>query len=63
MTEKQKRQTKLLERMASEKWMLIWQKDIELENVWFIKYLLSNKPKPLDYQANWKDYTWLHCYK
>jgi len=60
---KQQKQTELLEKMAKEKWILIWQRDIERENVEFAKYLYSSKPKPLNYQASAKDYTWLYCYK
>jgi len=60
---KQQKQIELLEKMAKDRWMLIWQRDIERENFEFKKYLLSSKPKPLDYQVTAKNYTWLHCFK
>jgi len=63
MTKKQQKQIELLEKMAREKGILIWQRDIKRENVEFIKYLTSSEPKPLNYQASAKDYTWLHCFK
>ena len=63
MTRRQKRQIELLEKIAKKKGMLIWQRDIEKENVEFIKNLTRKKPKPLDYKTTSKNYTWLYNYK